>query len=47
MKTMTYVLLKLFLACFENITIYIYIYIYVYICIYIYIYIFFDVLQEF
>ena len=39
MKTMTYVLLKMFLAYFENITIYIYIYIYIYI-IYIYIYIY-------
>ena len=31
MKTMTYVLLKMFLAYFENITIYIYIYIFIYI----------------
>ena len=37
MKTMTYVLLEMFLAYFENITIYIYIYIYVYIYIFIYI----------
>ena len=44
MKTMTYVLLKMFLAYFENITIYIYIYIYIYVYIYIYIYIFIYIL---